>query len=147
MKQSTTRRLLDAREAADQIQEITQSTSLEALRGNRLASLGLVKLFEIVGEALNRARKGEPRIEGAVPRLRRYVNLRNQLVHEYDKIDYALVWQTAIEGIPGLLGALTAATGGQGAHQQQQSSPDRQHDPRDGQRQPNQERRPARQLR
>jgi uncharacterized protein with HEPN domain len=111
MKQETTRRLLDARQAAQLIHDATASGTFDTFRADVMDLLGLVKLFEIVGESLNRARKGEPGIEGSVPHLRRFVNLRNQLVHEYDKIDYHLVWQTAEEGIPDLLGTLTNLTG------------------------------------
>jgi uncharacterized protein with HEPN domain len=144
MKQSTTRRLLDALNAGRQILDVVNGTSFEELRKDQLRVLGFVKHFEVIGEALNRARKGEPRIEGAVPRLRRYVNLRNQLVHEYDKIDYRLVWQTAREGVPDLVNTLESVTG------TQQDAPQLDRQPAlDGSEAPtvSPERRPARQRR
>ncbi len=143
MKQATIRRLLDALGSARQIREESQGASFDQFRQDTLRLLGFVKQFEIIGEALNRARKGEPSIEGMVPRLRRYINLRNQLVHEYDKIDYHLVWQTAVEGVPDLVSALESVIGSLG--QALRSDNRTPHATDQPQAPPNPARRPARQ--
>lgn len=102
MKSTTTRRLRDASEACAEIAGFIDGTSLDHLRQERMLQLSVYKLLEIVGEALNKARQGESFVESRIPRLRRYVSLRNQIVHEYDKVDPTIIWQVATEGLPDL---------------------------------------------
>lgn len=63
-------------------------------------------MLEIVGEALNRASRSEPDVTTTVPNLRLYVDLRNQITHGYDSVDYSIVWRVATEEIPALQGEL-----------------------------------------
>lgn len=109
MKPSITRRLTDALEAGHEIEFLIVDKTFEDFRSDRLLQLGVLKLLETVGEALNRARKNDHYLEAEIKHLRRFVNLRNQIIHEYDKVDVALVWQVVIEGLPELLDAIDHA--------------------------------------
>ncbi len=66
----------------------------------------LHKLLEIVGEALNQAYKSDQTLGSSIPHLRRIVNMRNQITHGYDSVDYAIVWQVATQQVPPLRRAL-----------------------------------------
>lgn len=143
MKATTTRRLLDARNACAEIDGFMAGSSLDHLRQERLLQLGLFKLLEIVGEALNKARRGEPYVESRIPRLRRYVSLRNQIVHDYDKVDLAIIWQVATDGIPELRHDLERLVGNDGhqrdsrhRYDEQEAWQSHQQDRRSRQRQP-----------
>lgn len=64
------------------------------------------KLLEIVGEALNGARKSEPEIAGQLVGIHRYIALRHQITHGYDTVDYNVLWNVADREIPNLIASL-----------------------------------------
>jgi uncharacterized protein with HEPN domain len=106
MKPQTAKRLLDARNAALEILDFTSGKHIEDMWRDRSLQLSLHKLLEIVGEALNQASRFDPETAAAIPNLRRFVDLRNQITHGYDSVDYAIVWQVATERIPPLITVL-----------------------------------------
>jgi len=68
----------------------------------------VIRRLLVIGEAANRVSEGKrlsltdiewPQVRG----------MRNRLVHEYDEIDLAIVWQTAQSIIPDLIIKLTNA--------------------------------------
>lgn len=96
------RHMLDhAREAA----ELVQDKSRSELDTDRVLSLALVHLLEIVGEAANRVsnelRDRHPQIAWA-----QIVSLRNRLIHGYDAVDMDILWQILQDDIPGLITTL-----------------------------------------
>lgn len=106
MKRETAKRLLDAYTASNEIQDFTAGRTLDALWEDRLLQLGLHKLLEIIGEAVNQAIKAEPEIASSIPDARRYIAVRNQITHGYDSVDYTIIWQICTERIPSLAVAL-----------------------------------------
>ena len=96
------RQMLDhAREAVD----VVRSRRREDLETDRLLSLALVRLLEIVGEAANRVPQEErarhPRIPWA-----EISGLRNRLIHAYDQVDFDILWQIVTRDLPRLIGEL-----------------------------------------
>lgn len=59
-----------------------------------------------VGEALNAALRDAPELADAIPRIRRWVGMRNILIHAYPDINPELVWATVVEDIPALIDAV-----------------------------------------
>jgi uncharacterized protein with HEPN domain len=108
MKRATAKRLLDARNACLEIEEFTAGKSVDLMWQDRGLQLILHKLLEIVGEALNQAYKHDQAVATSIPHLRRIVDMRNQITHGYDSVDYAIVWQVATQQIPPLHQALDA---------------------------------------
>ncbi len=106
MSPQTAKRLLDARNAAHEIMGFTSGRHLDDMWNDRGLQLSLHKLLEIVGEALNQAGKSDPETASRIPNLRRFVDMRNQITHGYDSVDYAVVWQVATERIPSLVSVL-----------------------------------------
>ena len=96
------RHMLDhAREAVSIISGKTRAH----LGAERLLDLSLMHLITIIGEAANRVSKDtqDQHPEIAWPLI---VGMRNRLVHDYDTINYDILWQTVTEDLPHLIAAL-----------------------------------------
>ena len=59
---------------------------------DRLLSLALVRLLEVVGEAANRVPTNEQARHPGIP-WPEVVGLRNHLVHGYDQVDFDILWK------------------------------------------------------
>jgi len=96
------RHMLDsAQEAVDLIREKSRSD----LDSNRVLSLALVRLMEILGEAANRVtiatRQQIPNIPWS-----QIVSLRNRLIHGYDTINMDILWKILTDDLPPLIDQL-----------------------------------------
>ena len=67
---------------------------------NKLLRRGIERELEIIGEAINRILKINPDIE--IPEARRIVDLRNWVIHGYDKVDDVIIWGIISRDIPKL---------------------------------------------
>ena len=56
--------------------------------------------FEIIGEAMNRIERLDPKIE--ISSKKQIINMRNRVIHGYDKIDDEIVWGTIVRHLPTL---------------------------------------------
>ena len=90
-----------AREAAALVQNMTR----DDLHANRVLSLALVRLLEIVGEAATRVSE-ELRTRHPQVAWRQIISLRNRLIHGYDAVDLDILWQILHEDIPQLVSDL-----------------------------------------
>jgi uncharacterized protein with HEPN domain len=78
------RQMLDhAREATVMVQPHTRPD----LNSNRMLTLALIQLAQIVGEAANRVSKAERERHAEIP-WGQIIGLRNRLVHGYDSINF-----------------------------------------------------------
>ncbi|MBI5178536.1 MAG: DUF86 domain-containing protein [Nitrospinae bacterium] len=96
------RHMLDhAREAL----AIAKGIKRETLDSNRILSLALVRLLEIISEAANRVsdqcRRENPSLPWA-----QVVSLRNRLIHGYDSVDHDILWQILTGDLPVLVAEL-----------------------------------------
>ncbi len=98
-------RLRHMLEAAQEAVECAKGKSLSDLNKDRLRSLALVRLVEIVGEAASRVSE-EGR--GRLPRVpwEDIIGMRNRLVHAYFDIDMDIVWLTVVKFLPDLISEL-----------------------------------------
>ncbi|HUR26051.1 MAG TPA: HepT-like ribonuclease domain-containing protein [Candidatus Thermoplasmatota archaeon] len=71
----------------------------------RVKSLALAHLIEIIGEAANRAPKEFQRMHPQIP-WADATGMRHKLAHGYDLVDYGIVWDTANRELPGLAAKL-----------------------------------------
>ncbi|MEW6348969.1 MAG: HepT-like ribonuclease domain-containing protein [Thermodesulfobacteriota bacterium] len=100
-------RLRHMLEAAREAMQCAEGKSLGDLDEDRLLSLALVRLVEIVGEAAAHvSEEGRSRIPG-VPWLD-IIGMRNRLVHAYFDIDMEIVWLTVVKFLPALVNSLKA---------------------------------------
>lgn len=103
------KRLWDAREAAEAAQRFTAGLTDQAFNENDLVQSAVERQFEILGEALNAARREFPESVSLVPGLPRWVGLRNLLAHRYDDIRSDALMRIVRIDLPPLISALTAA--------------------------------------
>ena len=56
--------------------------------------------FEIIGEAMSRIEKIDSNVK--ISSKKQIVNLRNRVIHGYDKIDNQIIWGTIVRHLPTL---------------------------------------------
>jgi len=92
-----------AREAV----ELCDGISSQELAQERVLSLAVVRLMEIVGEAANRV---TPERQAAHPEVpwAEIIGLRNRIVHGYDSVDFDILWTIITKDLPPLIAQLEA---------------------------------------
>jgi uncharacterized protein with HEPN domain len=111
--------LLDIVIAARKIRAHTDALSYDDLLKDELRQFGLVKLFEIIGEAANHL-SDETRVTLSMIPWADVITMRHVMVHDYGRIDMRVVWRTITRDIPELLAELEPRV--------QALLPDEQHD-------------------
>lgn len=66
--------------------------------------------LEIIGESIRRALDADESLAAAHPELRRWVALRNVVIHQYDDLRPETLWAAATSGIEDLQELLIAIT-------------------------------------
>jgi uncharacterized protein with HEPN domain len=99
-------RLDSAREAV----ELIQGKSRTDLDTNRVLSLALVRLLEIVGEAASRVTTDTRQQTPAIP-WSQIVSLRHRLIHGYDTINMDILWKILAADLPVLIAQLQRIEG------------------------------------
>lgn len=56
--------------------------------------------FEIIGEAMSRIEKSDSTIH--ISGKHQIINMRNRVIHGYDKIDNEIIWGTIVRHLPKL---------------------------------------------
>jgi len=90
-----------AREASDLVKQRVRAD----LDQDRVLSLALVQLCQILGEAASRVSAPRRQQHSEVP-WPQIIALRNRLIHGYDTIDLDILWQILTGDLPPLLTAL-----------------------------------------
>jgi len=67
-------------------------------KANKLLRRGVERELEIIGEATNRILKIDKNI--ALTNAKRIVNLRNWVIHGYDKVDDTIIWGILSRDVP-----------------------------------------------
>ncbi len=80
-------------DGADEIQRFTHGKTRNDLENDRLLSLAIVHLLEIIGEAANKVTPEFQNKYSQVP-WKSIVEMRNRLIHGYYDIDLDIVWKT-----------------------------------------------------
>ena len=93
--------LFDIKESIDSIDDyLGDRRDFFEYQKNKLLRRGIERELEIIGEAINRILKINPDIE--IPEARRIVDLRNWVIHGYDKVDDVIIWGIISRDIPKL---------------------------------------------
>ena len=96
------RQMLDhSREAVT----LVHGRSRDDLDGERVLTLALCRLVEIIGEAANRVSQARRDRHPDIP-WGGIIGLRNRLIHGYDSIDHEILWQILTVDLPPLTTAL-----------------------------------------
>jgi uncharacterized protein with HEPN domain len=106
MNEKVKKYLFDALNSIESIDSfIDVKMDFISYQNDKLRRRAVERELEIIGEAINHALKIEPTliISGA----RNIIGLRNWLIHAYDSVDDALVWNVIEKHLPNLEKELT----------------------------------------
>jgi uncharacterized protein with HEPN domain len=87
---------------------LTRGKTRADLDSDRVLSLALVRLLEIVGEAAGRVSDETRAHEPEIP-WPQIIGLCNRLIHRYDAVDYDILWQIITDDLPALVAMLETA--------------------------------------
>jgi uncharacterized protein with HEPN domain len=65
---------------------------------NKMLRRAIEREFEIMGEAMNKIHGLDPNIK--ISSKKQIINMRNRVIHGYDKIDDEIVWGTILKHLP-----------------------------------------------
>lgn len=106
MPPETAKLLEDIRDAGEFILARAATLTLERFEGDRVLRQAVERNFEIIGEAMVRLRDWDPSAAARLGNPREIIAFRNVLVHGYDTIDYAVVWDVIRFKLPELVNAV-----------------------------------------
>ncbi len=104
-KHDTLIRIHDMRDHAREAIDLAQNRTRADLDHDRVMSLALVRLVEIVGEAASRIPREVQERHSKIP-WAEITGMRNRLVHGYGAIDLDIVWSIITTDLPPLVDAL-----------------------------------------
>ncbi len=83
---------MDIRQALEDIATFTAGMDLAAYSADAKCRAAVERKFEVVGEACVRLRERCPEVYEQLPSAPRLVAFRNRIIHGYDDVDDAIVW-------------------------------------------------------
>lgn len=101
-------RIRHALDAARKAVQSTANWSRADLDGEELATLGLIRLLEVLGEAASAVSEETRTAHQAIP-WRKMAALRHRLIHGYFDVNLDIVWDTIRSDLPPLIEALEGA--------------------------------------
>jgi uncharacterized protein with HEPN domain len=101
-------RLRHMLDAAKEARGFIQGTSRGSLNTERMLTLSLVKLLEIIGEAASRVSKEKQAQLSQIP-WPQIISMRNRLTHAYFDVDLDIVWNTVTQDLVDLIAELEKA--------------------------------------
>jgi uncharacterized protein with HEPN domain len=87
--------LLDIQQALEDIDAFTTGLDLAGYKADAKCRAAVERKFEVAGEACARLRDRFPEIYERLHDAPRLVGFRNRIIHGYDDVDDAIVWEVA----------------------------------------------------
>jgi uncharacterized protein with HEPN domain len=101
MQREIQKYLYDIKESIDSIfGYLGEERNFMKFKDNKLLQRAVERELEIIGEATNRILKLDPAIP--ISNAKRIVDLRNWVIHGYDKVDVAIIWGIISRDLPQL---------------------------------------------
>ncbi len=91
--------LQDILDAIAEIESFTAGVDFQSFQANREKSLAVVKLLEIIGEAVKKIPIAKRQNYSEIP-WKAVAGMKDILVHEYWQVDTAVVWATVQDSLP-----------------------------------------------
>lgn len=99
MQREILKYLLDIQVSINSIYDyIGDNRNLNDYKANKLLRRGVERELEIIGEAINRILKIDDSLE--ISESRRIVDLRNWVIHGYDRVDDIIIWGIISKDLP-----------------------------------------------
>jgi uncharacterized protein with HEPN domain len=114
MERKSPKLLEDIRDATAFIRQATENRTLDDYRRDRLLRQAIERNFEIIGEAVGRLAKVDPATAARIGQYPEIIAFRNLLIHGYDLVDDAQVWNVIRLNLPTLEAEATALLAEQG---------------------------------
>ncbi|MGL4955877.1 MAG: HepT-like ribonuclease domain-containing protein [Bacteroidales bacterium] len=93
--------LFDIKESINAIESyLGDKRDFNIYSSNKMLRRAIEREFEIIGEAMGRIDKLAPHVH--ISSKRQIINMRNRVIHGYDKIDDAIIWGTIVRYLPAL---------------------------------------------
>ncbi len=102
MKKTNSIYIEDIIRSCEKILSYTEDISYDQFIKNEMLKDALVQNIEIIGEASNRLNENFEANHPEFP-LVNAITMRNKLIHDYDQIDFDIVWETVVRDIPQLI--------------------------------------------
>jgi uncharacterized protein with HEPN domain len=103
MKTEVAKSLHDALQACRAIQIFTHGYSLEKYTKDLLVRSAVERQFEILGEAFSRLDALTPGCRDDYPAMGAIIGMRNRIIHGYDAVDDAIIWDAVENHVPPLI--------------------------------------------
>ncbi|MGD8787408.1 MAG: DUF86 domain-containing protein [Phycisphaerales bacterium] len=100
MNDETRKNLIDILQAAEEIQDFIHGMNFQAYQNSSVTKRAVERDFEIIGEALNRIKYTDDKLLENISEHHRIIGFRNILIHGYDIVDEAIVWQAVKNHLP-----------------------------------------------
>ena len=101
MKLEIKKFLFDIKESIESIENyLGEKRDFNIYIADKMLRRAVEREFEIIGEAMNRVEK----IDSTINITSKYqiINMRNRVIHGYDKIDNEIIWGTIVRHLPTL---------------------------------------------
>jgi len=101
MKLEIRKFLYDIKESIESIENyLGEKRDFNIYNADKMLRRAVEREFEIIGEAMNRIEKIDSTID--ISSKKQIVNMRNRVIHGYDKIDNEIIWGTIVRHLPKL---------------------------------------------
>lgn len=100
--------LFDALTALRLAREFASGLSHDQYSRSLLVRSAVERQLEILGEACQRMLQVDPDIRQRIPEIGLAVGLRNRIIHGYDKVEAAIVYETLQRDLPAFASSLQA---------------------------------------
>lgn len=94
--------LRQTRAFAHEAVEMVAGRTQQSVEADRVVTLALTRLLELIGESVNRVDKDVRERHKHLP-WREMIALRNRLIHGYDTINFAVLWRIVQDDLPPLI--------------------------------------------
>jgi uncharacterized protein with HEPN domain len=101
MKKDDTVYLHHILDAIGLIEEYSKGMSENEFLANSMAHDAVVRQIEIIGEAARNVSDEFRKKHRTLPWIK-MIGIRNKIIHEYFNVNYAIVWDTINDDLPGL---------------------------------------------
>jgi uncharacterized protein with HEPN domain len=101
MKLEIRKFLYDIKESIESIENyLVEKRDFKIYIADKMLRRAVEREFEIIGEAMNRIEEIDPSVD--ISSKKHIINMRNRVIHGYDKIDNEIIWGTIVRHLPKL---------------------------------------------